>query len=72
VNILCPAGPSVKANSLVYLHASWGLLILEMLHSATRQTKQKICVNLDHHWSKKCSFLCGNELGLFVRGWDFV
>jgi len=24
----------------------------------SRQPKQKICVNLDHHWSTKCSFLC--------------
>ena len=29
-----------------------------MQHCTTRQTKQKIFANLDHHWSKKCSFLC--------------
>jgi len=58
VGILCSADPSVKAKSQVSLYASWGCLILKMQHSTTRQTKQKICANLDHHWSKKCSFLC--------------
>jgi len=29
-----------------------------MQHSRTRQVKQKICANLDNHWSIKCSFLC--------------
>jgi len=24
----------------------------------TKQSKQDICTNLEHHWSKKCSFLC--------------
>ena len=28
-----------------------------MQHSTTREAKQKICANLDHHWSKKCLFL---------------
>ena len=58
VNILCPDDPSVKAKSQVSLYASWGNLILKMQHIATRQAKQKISTNLDHHWSKKCSFLC--------------
>jgi len=48
----------VKAKSQVYLYARWGNLILKMQHSTSRQAKQKICANLDHHWSKKCSFLC--------------
>ena len=29
-----------------------------MQHSTSRQAKQKICANLDHHWSMKCSLLC--------------
>jgi len=29
-----------------------------MQHSKTRQAKQKICANRNHHWSKTCSFLC--------------
>jgi len=49
VNILCPADPSVKAKSQVYLSASCGKLILKMQHSTTRQAKQKISANLDHH-----------------------
>ena len=52
VNILCPADPSVKAKSQVFLFASWGNFILKMQHSTTRQAKQKISANLDHHWSK--------------------
>jgi len=33
--------------------------ILEMHHNTTRRrSKQKICTNIDHHWSKKGSFLC--------------
>jgi len=55
---LCPADPSVKAKSQIFLYASWGNLILKMQHSMTRQAKQKISANLGHHWSKKCLFLC--------------
>jgi len=55
---LCPADPSVKAKSQVSLYASWGHLILKMQHSTTTQAKQKIYANLDHHWSKKRSYLC--------------
>ena len=29
-----------------------------MQHITTKQTKQKISANLDHHWSKNCLFLC--------------
>jgi len=47
----------MKAKSQVSLYASWGHLILKMHHSTTRQAKQKISTNHDHHWSKKCSFL---------------
>jgi len=59
VSIYCaPTDPSVKAKSQVCLYASWGHLILKMQHSTTRQSKQKISPILDHHWSKKSSFLC--------------
>ena len=58
VGILCSADPSVKAKSQVSLYASWGHLILKMQHRNTRQAKQKISANLDHHWSKKFSFFC--------------
>ena len=59
VSIYCALlTPSVKAKAQVYVCASWGHLVLEMWRSTTRQSKQKICANLDHHWSKKCSFLC--------------
>ena len=51
--VIVPYWPSVKAKSQV-----WGHLILKMQHSTTRQTKHKICANLEHHWSIKCSFLC--------------
>ena len=44
-----------KISGLLY--ASWGNVILKMQHSTTRQTKQKISANLDHHWSEKCCFL---------------
>ena len=47
----------MKAKSPVYLYARWGHLVLKMQHSTTRQAKQKIRANLDHHWSIKCSFL---------------
>jgi len=57
VSILCSADPSVKAKSQVSIYASWGHFILKMQHTTTRQTN-KICANPDHHWSKKCSFLC--------------
>jgi len=30
----------------------------KMQHSTTRQAKQNISANLDHHWCNKCSFLC--------------
>jgi len=70
VNILCPADPSVKAKSQVYLSASCGKLILKMQHSTTRQAKQKISANLDHHWRKKCSFLSMHTNRVCLR--DFV
>jgi len=57
-NILCPADPSLKAKSQVFICASWGKLILKMQRSTTRQAKEKISANLDHRWSKKCLFLC--------------
>jgi len=53
-----PTDPSVKAKFQVCLYTSWGHLILKMKHSTTRQSKQKISPNLDHHWSKNSSFLC--------------
>jgi len=44
-----------------------------MWHSTTRQSKQKISANLDHHWSKKCSFLCVQTTGfVHQRLRDFV
>ena len=58
-SILCTTDPSVKAKSQVSLYASLGNLIVKIQHSTRRQAKKKICANLDHHWSKKCSFLCG-------------
>jgi len=59
VSIHCaPTDPSVKAKSQVCLYANWVHLILKVQHSTTRQSKQKIFPNLDHHWSKKSSFLC--------------
>jgi len=58
LNELCPADSLVKAKSQVYLCASWGHFILKMQRGTTRQSKQKICVHLDHPSSKKWSFLC--------------
>ena len=52
-------GDAVNCNNIqVCLYASWGHLIVKMQHSTTRQLKQKISPNLDHHWSKNSSFLC--------------
>jgi len=52
-------GSGVKISISVHLCCtSWGNLILKMQHSTTGQAKQKISVNLDNHWSKKCLFLC--------------
>jgi len=31
------------------------------------QSKQKICINTDNQWSKKCSCFCANELCLSMR-----
>ena len=39
-----------------------------MQHSTTRQAKQKISANLDHHRSKKCSFLCVQTNWIFSSG----
>jgi len=48
VNTLCSADPSEsKVSGPQY--TSWGHLILEMQHSMTRQAKQTIYTNLDHH-----------------------
>jgi len=58
VNMLCSADLSLKSESQVFLHASSGHLIHKIQHSTTRQEKQKISAKLDHHWSKKYSFLC--------------
>jgi len=58
----------VKAKSQVSLYASWGNLILKMQHSTTRQAKQKISSNLDHHWSKKYSFLCVQRNWVYPSG----
>ena len=63
VNTLCSADASVKAKSQVSLDASWGHLILKMQHSTTRQAKQKISANIDHHWNKNCSFFVGKRTG---------
>jgi len=53
--------PQWKAKSQVYLCTSWGRLIFKREHSATRQSRQIICANLDHHWSKNPHFVCVNE-----------
>jgi len=45
-----------------------GKLILKMQHSTTRQAKQKISANRDHHWSKKCLFLCVQTNWLYPSG----
>jgi len=59
LSIYCAsADPSVTAESQVCLFASRGHLIVEIQHSTTRQSKQKISTKHDHHWSKKSSFLC--------------
>jgi len=58
---------SVKAQSQVSFCASRGHLILKMQHSTTRQGKQKISANLDHHWSKVLISLCANEV-VFASG----
>jgi len=43
-------GDAVNCNNIqVCLYASWGHLIVKMQHSTTRQLKQKISPNLDHH-----------------------
>jgi len=34
-----------------------------MLHNTTTQSKQKICADLDHHWSKKAHFFVRKQTG---------
>ena len=56
-----PCWPLILSESKVVSapsNASWGNLILKMQHNTSKQAKQKISANLDHHSSKKCSFLC--------------
>ena len=38
-------------------------LIHKMLHNTTTQSKQKICADLDHHWSKKAHFFVRKQTG---------
>jgi len=53
----------MKAKCQVYLYARWRNLILKMQHITTTQSKQKICADLDHHWSNKCYFFVCKRTG---------
>ena len=48
-------------------------LILKMWHRTTSQAKQKICANLDHHWSKNAHFFkCTRSGFVYQELRDFV